>query len=153
MKQILAAAFLIITVISSTGYGQAWQQTNGPGGAGIKAVAINSQGHIFVLSNSLMRSTDNGASWLQIGKELMSIPSATLINIIITPSDKFFAFVQDISSNYSLWRSTNEGNSWSKNSKIVPIADTLNEEKNGTIYIIHSTSSFQKTVYDVSTDG
>ncbi len=45
-----------------------WEQTNGPYGGNIDALAINSSGHIFAGDNEggVFRSTDNGGNWIAI---------------------------------------------------------------------------------------
>ncbi|MGH7454150.1 MAG: WD40/YVTN/BNR-like repeat-containing protein, partial [bacterium] len=40
-----------------------WQQMNGPYGGDIRALAINSNGHIFAGGGGIFRSTNNGDSW------------------------------------------------------------------------------------------
>jgi len=135
MKHIFLLAFVLCSLmISSKADAQFWQQTNGPGGADIKAVAINSQGHIFVASNSLLRSLDNGASWQQIATE---IHNYTFANILVKPSGELFVLSFDTSI-AKVWRSTDNGNSWSLLHKKIrqDLYWSMNITPVGTIYLV-----------------
>ena len=85
-----------------------WQQTNGPTGGNIKFVAANSSGHIFAKvgeQNLIVRSTDNGISWSEVGEGL----PANIRYLEITPDDIIFV---SIGGGPGLYRSTDNGDSW-----------------------------------------
>jgi len=69
MVKTLVQIILAIILSSAQSFSQDfWQQTNGPTGGYIEALAINSEGNIFVGNSGggISRSTDNGATWLEI---------------------------------------------------------------------------------------
>jgi photosystem II stability/assembly factor-like uncharacterized protein len=89
---------------------QDWVQTNGPSGNGIKAIVFNRKKDMFVLSNVLIRSTDNASSWTQIGPQ--NLPT---MNIAIAPNDDiyittYYTYVNPVFS--EIWKSTDNGNTW-----------------------------------------
>jgi photosystem II stability/assembly factor-like uncharacterized protein len=145
MKRIVITFFLLLAFWFSNSEAQIWQQTNGPGGANIKAVAINSQGHIFVLSNSLMRSTDGGTSWLQIGTEM---PNYSINDIQVEQKTGVLFAIVNSSGNFSLWRSQDNGNSWTSLPTILS-PFSLSIMPNGSVFVIPTNSSPN---YFISTD-
>jgi len=135
MKHILIIALLLASLVfTSNANAQFWQQTNGPGGTDIKSVAVNSQGHIFVLSNSLMRSTDDGNSWMGIGTEN---PIYNFSNLYSKSTGQLFAITSNLNlhdSNSGLWRSIDEGITWTK--LISPSPARIDFLPDGRIFLI-----------------
>ena len=139
------AIFFFLLVFSSKANAQAWLQTNGPGGGEVKAVVANSQGHIFVLSNSLMRSTDDGASWTQL---VTKIPSYVW-DIRIKSTGELFAIAGRQDYDYlELWRSLDNGNTWTK--LTTPQLFSLSIVPDGSLFI---TTSDAIPTYSVSIDN
>jgi ligand-binding sensor domain-containing protein len=105
--------FLTMWVLSF-GYGAAfaqtdfWQSTNGPDGGTVNIIAVNkSNGYIFavVAGVGMMRSTDNGASWVLKNSGL---PGASVQAIAINANGVIFAGT----NGQGVFRSTDHGESW-----------------------------------------
>ncbi|MEP7234965.1 MAG: T9SS type A sorting domain-containing protein [Ignavibacteriota bacterium] len=147
MKCIFLIAFVLCIAFFSTNVSaQFWQQTNGPDGGDIKGFAINTQGHLFVLSNSLMRSIDNGNSWLQIGTEM---PNYQLTDIQISPTGELYVLESGGSTYHAIWKSSNNGNTWSRLQNS-PLIYSLSITPNGIILAI---SANQKDFFQSSDKG
>ncbi len=145
MKHIFIFTFVIASLIfSSNANAQFWQQTNGPGGANIKAVEINSQGHIFVASNTLMRSTNDGASWSQIGTNFVI---ATIADLKIGKDGTIFMLIP-FTRYQELWRSLDNGDTWQKIDSLPYAHSLLSITPDGSIFV----SSLEQT-YSRSTDN
>ena len=101
MKHVLSfrRIFLLLVVLVSTSlaYPQPepdfWQQTNGPFGGTINALALNSNGDIFAGTEggAVFRSSDRGDNWSQIDNGLASTSVASLA---ISINDVIFADIQ-----------------------------------------------------------
>jgi len=91
-----------------------WQQTNGPEGGEIFALAVNANGDIFAGTNGggVFRSTNNGDSWVASNNGLTS---TTVNALAINASGGIFAATFD-----RVFRSTNNGNSWTVVSSGLP---------------------------------
>ena len=138
---------LLIVLVSSTLniYPQDfWQQTNGPTGGNIKFVAANSSGHIFAKvgeQNLIVRSTDNGITWIEANEGL-----PVYIGFLqITPDDIIF-----ITAGASgLYRSTDNGDSWTQvlNQNIVSgyFSPPLVYNSNGHLFIGASNGVYRST--------
>ncbi len=139
-------AFLIVFGISDA-RGQSWQQTNGPSGSTIKAVVTNSQGYIFVLSNTLMRSTDDGISWMQIAT---TFKKYTLLGLQITSSDALFATVT-LHPDSGIWRSLDNGDTWQRVLSVGFLKPHISITPNGSIFVLETASLGSS--YFLSTDN
>jgi len=85
-----------------------WQQTNGPTGGTIRALAINnSNGHIFAgtLGGGVFRSMDNGNNWTAVNTGLTNTDISSLA---INSSGHIFA-----GNRSGVFRSVNNGDNWS----------------------------------------
>jgi hypothetical protein len=112
---------------------QAWEATNTSGfsGGGVKSIAINSSGHIFVSTyahGGVYRSEDGGVTWTPIfGMDYLRW-------VAVSSSDVVFVGTAD----YGVYRSNDNGNSWTRVS-----VDWTNYDANavgfgtlsGTIYV------------------
>jgi photosystem II stability/assembly factor-like uncharacterized protein len=107
-------SFLLFLLVLSAGnaFGQLWQQTNGVGGDGTRAIAVNSQGHIFVASAALHRSTDGGVTWKQI---FLNLPG-TIGKIVVQPTGRIIVAISYYDGfNYSFpafYFSDDNGDNW-----------------------------------------
>src|SRR5437016_2960824 len=67
--------FFILSVLSTSAFGQnLWQATNGPCGGIIRATCLDSSGNIYLISERVFRSGDNGAHWTDITMGLPNVP-------------------------------------------------------------------------------
>ncbi len=85
-----------------------WQQTNGPEGATVSMIAVNkANGYIYavVAGAGMMRSTDNGASWVLKNNGLGNV---TVQCLVINAGGDIFAGT----SSQGIFRSTDHGESW-----------------------------------------
>ena len=100
-----------------------WQQTNGPYGGDVNALAINSSGYIFAGTDSrgVFLSTNNGTSWTQ---ENNGLTNSDIVSLAINSSGYIFAGTDG----GGVYLSTNNGTSWTQenngltNSYILSIA-------------------------------
>ncbi len=85
-----------------------WEQTNGPYGGEVYALAINSSGHIFAgtFLGGIFRSTDNGGIWTQINAGL---PNTIVFSLAVNSSEHIFA-----GTGGGVFRSTDNGESWTQ---------------------------------------
>jgi photosystem II stability/assembly factor-like uncharacterized protein len=143
MKHFLVLALLLSGLIfSSRAEAQAWQQTNGPGGTVIQSVAVNSQGHIFVASDAIMRSTDGGNSWMRIATELSGFGNYDWTVIIKAhPNGDLFLSVTTDSSRSGIWRSTDNGTSWIRVMKGIFL--TMNITPDGSVFALDNSSAIR----------
>ena len=82
-----------------------WQATNGPNDGAVTALAINSKGHIFAMSNYLYRSTDNGGTWTK----LTGAPSGGFYTVATATNDYL------IGGSYgAIHMSADNGDTWQK---------------------------------------
>jgi photosystem II stability/assembly factor-like uncharacterized protein len=114
MNRISFLLFLLLLPVGNA-FGQLWQQTNGSGGDRISSMAVNTQGHIFVVSRTLQRSTDGGVSWVRL---LPSTPFGILGKIAAQPSGRLLLSMGQY-DNYSdpldsIVFSDDNGNSWKR---------------------------------------
>lgn len=134
-------------------------------------IAENSAGHIFVLckNNALgtrlpyggvFRSTDNGITWMQL---VNGINAQGLFEIFIDSHDNIWLSGSTIRANANgtgtiwgtpeLYKSTNNGLNWIKNTSIVTASDAythIAETKNGKLYVA---SSFGTSVSNLSSSN
>jgi photosystem II stability/assembly factor-like uncharacterized protein len=106
--------YFLVTWVLSFGYGAAfaqtdfWQQTNGPDGGTVNLIAVNkTNGYIFavVAGAGMMRSTDNGASWVL---KNAGLGNAIVQTITINAKGDLFAGT----NGQGVFRSTDHGESW-----------------------------------------
>lgn len=108
MRKLLAV--IILSTISVASDAQVtWQQTNGPFGGSINAIAISSSDQIFAGTQpaGMFCSTDNGSSWREINQGL---PNLAVAAIIIDSSGRIYAGV----GNQGIFRSTDNGSTWTR---------------------------------------
>jgi hypothetical protein len=88
-----------------------WEQTNGPFGGTVAALAINSSGDIFagIQYGGVYRSTDNGNNWIQINNGL---PTDTWVTSLAINNSSGDIFAGTWSS--GVFRSINNGNTWNQ---------------------------------------
>lgn len=89
-----------------------WQQS-GPSEKVVRALAINSNGHIFAgtSDDGVFRSTDGGGSWTQINNGLLDIH---VYSLVINSSGHIFAGTSGNGIIRSVYRSTDNGENWSQ---------------------------------------
>lgn len=104
---LVSLLFLIITVTSGTA--QFWEQTNGALDAKTSDAVVGKNGHIFVVSDVLHRSTDDGKTWTRI---FIEAPITTLGKILSLESGRLIVSRKNTSE--GLWKSDNDGASWEK---------------------------------------
>ena len=88
MKHILRVSLfvLFVTVV----HAQSWIQTNGPAGADVRAIAIDSSHHVYVgtQGGGVFKSTDNGNTWTAMNNGLTA---KDVHDIVVTPNGNLFA--------------------------------------------------------------
>ncbi len=89
---------------------QTWEETQGPFGGTVMAVASNAGGDLFAAApgDGIFRSTDNGESWVRINTELTS---ENIYSLIINHRGEIFAG-QDYGGH--VFRSTDNGATWTQ---------------------------------------
>ena len=103
MKRILSISLLLGLLVPGALYSQ-WIPTNGPYGANVLSIVINSTGQIFAgTEGGVFRSTDNGGSWTAVNNGVAIVPVYALA---INSSGQIFA------SYGGVFRSTDNGGSW-----------------------------------------
>ncbi len=116
-----------------------WQQTNGPFGGDIIALAINnSNGYIFAATRfaTLHRSTDNGESWAPVNNSAFNNPIG-----ILKMNSAGHLFVANFDG---IYRSTNDGDDWSLiNASLRDVASvsTMAINSDGHIFVTTQNSS------------
>ena len=104
-KLILLLSFIATSAIAQTDF---WQQTNGPIGGSVLALAINANGDVFAgtAGGGVFRSTDNGNNWSQINTGL----TGTVVQALtINASGNIFAGTE-----VGVFRSTDNGDTWTQ---------------------------------------
>jgi len=102
-------SLLLLSTNTETAAQNFWQQTNGPYGGDIRALAINNvSGHIFVGTDGggIFRSTNNGDSWTAVNTGLTE---TYVFALAINSSGHIFA---GTFYGGGVFRSTNNGDSW-----------------------------------------
>ncbi len=102
-----------------------WQQTNGPFGGDVRALAINANGDIFAgtYGSGVFRSTDNGENWIPSNAGL-AIPTVLSLAVNQSTGDLFAGtgfFFFNMWSNGAIFHSTDNGTSWTK---VIELNDT-----------------------------
>ncbi len=84
-----------------------WQQTNGPYGGSIRALAVNSNGVVFAgtVGAGIFRSSDDGETWIVFNNILSN---KTITALAINSSGDIFAGVEY----EGVYRSADDGESW-----------------------------------------
>jgi photosystem II stability/assembly factor-like uncharacterized protein len=113
MKKVFFA-FAILALFADFSAAQEWVQTNGPSGNGVQSIVFNKKKDMFVLSDVLLRTTDQGASWMVIGPETRKesyngIAISATSDIYVLTYDGFT--YPDVSI---LWKSSDNGMTWSQ---------------------------------------
>ena len=155
VKTMYAITIIIFYIIVSIDVkAQIWEQTNGPFGGRIHALALHPSGDIYagVQAGGLYCSTNEGDSWTVVGFENRSID-----HVFISPAGYIF-----ISTHYTYWdesgsyiwitesfRSTDNGNTW--NLLILPIEtnDSWAVDNNGNLYTAGWSGLFPSSNYTI----
>jgi len=112
---------VILTILADFSLAQEWVQTNGPGGYLYPQPFFNAKKDIFISTGSysggtLIRSTDNGKTWLNIPPIEWS-PNGWWI-VAIAPNQEIYVTGSyndtNNTSRSAIWRSSDNGNSWSR---------------------------------------
>ncbi len=141
----LHSLIFAVLVITSTAMSQDdyLEPFNGPaGGSDIHAIVVNDSGHIFAGSDlGVLRSTDNGVTWVKLISEKRGFP---IYNLILNSHGDIFA-----ASNYcKIWRSTNNGNSWVsiKKGLLDSCITDIEVDVNDYIYVATSTGGVAQSI-------
>jgi hypothetical protein len=97
-------------IFRSTDQGDSWTDISGPISTDVRALAINSDGHIFAgtyFGGGVYRSTDNGDSWTQINNGLTC---PFIWSFAIDSDDRLYAGSAGCGS--GVFVSTDNGNNW-----------------------------------------
>src|ERR1043165_2984360 len=108
MRRIFFLFLLVLALPVSTCLAQLWQQTNGVGGNGSRSIAVNSQGHIFLVSEALHRSTDAGITW----KRIFPDAPGQITKVVIQPTGQIIVFIPTTNNLSSLYTSDDNGETW-----------------------------------------
>jgi len=106
----IAAVLFVALVTCSPSFSQSepdfWQQTNGPFGDTIQALAINSNGDIFAgnYQGGVFRSSDNGDNWTASG-----LPDQNVYAFAFNSSGDVFAGTNNV-----VYRSSDNGDNWTQ---------------------------------------
>jgi len=105
-----------------------WQETSGPRGGNVVALAINSTGHVFAGNGGVFRSMDNGDSWTAVNNGLTN---PYVNSLAINSSGHTFAGVSG-----GVFRSMDNGDSWTavNNGLTDPNVGTLAINSSGHIF-------------------
>jgi photosystem II stability/assembly factor-like uncharacterized protein len=137
--------FTLASFFASDVHGQVWEQTSGPGGDWIQSIAVNDQGHIFVVSRGLHRSTNKGQTWTQVFsqapnfslKKIFAQPSGTLI-LLLTHYSQPHTIDTAISGVYS---SKDNGDTWLRISR----SSELWQGAGGDLFVINNNQLVRST--------
>jgi photosystem II stability/assembly factor-like uncharacterized protein len=127
-------------IITSTNNGNTWAEQTLPRTLNIEDIAVNSSGHVFIVSTEsdetsagIYRSTDNGQNcqnWTQI-----HLPTISAIDLEITSEENIYA-----ATSRGVFRSTDDGDTWLKLN--TGLADTIvwgiTSDTFGTLYVFRS---------------
>jgi photosystem II stability/assembly factor-like uncharacterized protein len=122
--------FLTITVYSQN----FWQPLNGPSGGLVAEFGISpSTGNLFAstFGTGIMRSTDNGNSWIQT---VNGFPSPLFDNGTVTIAFNQAGHIFASSFTKGLFRSTNNGDSWEHTGLTSGIIEAVIVTQNGSIF-------------------
>ncbi len=103
----LAALLLCFVFVTTALRAQTWEQTNGPSGNGILKIVFNQKKDMFVLSYALLRSTDGGGSWRQVGSQFKN---GTINFIAVSAIGDLYIIV----NTNTLWKSSDDGQTWTQ---------------------------------------
>jgi photosystem II stability/assembly factor-like uncharacterized protein len=104
-KKILLSLIVLLCISQSFSQTNFWQQTSGPTGGTVNAIALDSEGRIFAsitTSSRIFRSTNNGKEWQQ------SSFGGVVLCLAVNKEDYIFAGTYG----NGLHRSTDHGESW-----------------------------------------
>jgi len=87
MKTLFTILFSLSTLFT---FSQTWQQTNGPYGGDVRCLAQNSSGELFAgtRGGGILRSSDNGDTWVQVNNGLTA---KDVWALIVNQDDVVFA--------------------------------------------------------------
>ncbi len=99
---------LVLGVLTSVAAQNFWQQTSGPIGADVRALAITPSGTIFAgtIGGGVFRSRDNGAAWTPVNNDTLNL---TVLAFTQNTSGNLFAATLG-----GVFRSLNEGDNWTR---------------------------------------
>ena len=150
MKRIFSL-FIVFSVFTITVYAQNinWQQTNGPFGGYVRGVAYDANGNLFAgISGGIYKSTNDGENWTLCSA---SIGNPYIYSIAASPNGTIFAgtLYDDI------YRSTDEGNTWTKVGFNFFVIDAIAIKSDGTIFAAEEESdgSGNGSVYRSTDNG
>lgn len=106
----IRAIYLIVflVIVASASHAQYWERTGGPGGDFMYDLSLAPNGNLFIVSQTVHRSADNGVNWLQVAPSMSTFLSE-VPKIAWSSSGIGFMI-----KNKSVWRSTDNGDSWTK---------------------------------------
>ena len=132
--------FFACTATAQTDF---WQQTNGPYGGDIRALAINNDEHIFAgtFGSGVFRSADNGENWSQTG-----LTNTNVQALAINSNGHIFAGIFFLGD--GVFRSIDNGDNWSQTGLTSYSVMALAINSNGHIFagtlsagVFHSTDN------------
>lgn len=106
------------SLFKSTDNSTTWTRMTISGFSGLilKDLDLNSSNFIYLATNKgILRSQDNGSSWIYNKLTYLDIDTLSSAQILSTPGGKLFAlayFNRDIFPAYGIWTSSDSGNSW-----------------------------------------
>ncbi len=80
-----------------------WEQSNGPEGGWVSDIVIAAEGNLFAAGNGVFKSTDDAATWRQVGLEYYDVSA-----LVVNSSGHLFAGTQGS----GVFRSTDGGETW-----------------------------------------
>ena len=142
MKKLLL--LLVFLLVSFSLYAQNfWVSTNGPNRGSVRALAINSSGHIFAgtYGSGVFRSTDNGNTWTNVNND--NLRYCYVYALAINSSGYIFAGTYGS----GVFRSTDNGNTWTQiNNGLTNIyVYSLTVSSNGYIFAGTTNDMFRST--------
>jgi photosystem II stability/assembly factor-like uncharacterized protein len=108
MVRILIILIILLTHASGL-YAQFWERTGGPGGDQMLSADVSPAGDIFILSQSIHRSSDAAATWLRLAPDIQISGSSHAIKLAWSNAGTMFMLMQR-----ALWKSSDNGNSWAR---------------------------------------